>query len=344
MTRRISAVIFFILIILWHGDGVQGVGSRSSSGSKRPSRPSVHKCCPPDEALLHGKGCIRYSGSPSAYLTHLQNIMSVRVGFPVPQGQTCEMRLLRRNVEHVATWWISRVGLLAVEAPQGELAIHNYCIDDLLDPTTNEASPSAVTCVHELNGEVQLPLSAFRSKTIGKCCARDQHFSKESNQCETGSPGIPDWEVSIPGADNETQLGYTGFPKCTSGHYFTYFFNETVDDHVRLATNLSLIVVSMDGHCIEKEASVSLKEYCFDYGWDGSGVAKPLAVMCYTEKISDPHPERGPIFIAFLSISCISLIMTIVFLLALQSKGIVHHVPQVYLLQIMLNNWFKNCV
>ena len=85
----------------------------------------------------------------------------------------------------------------------------------------------------------------------------------------------------------------------------------------------------MDGPCIEEESSANLKEYCFDYEWDGSGEAKPMAAMCVRESNPTPHPERGPLLVALLSISCIALLLTMAFLVALQAKGIVHHVPQV---------------
>ncbi|KAF2367857.1 GPCR family 2 secretin-like [Trinorchestia longiramus] len=309
-----------------------GCGTTADGASRFLGRtssiPAVHKCCPRDQALLSGRGCIRSSSQPSAYLTHLQNTMSVRVGFPVPRNTTCAMMLLRRDIKHVATWWISRVGLLAVEAPQGELAIHNYCLDDLIDPATNTASPSAVTCVHELNGEVQLPLSAFRSKTVGKCCARDQHYSHVDQTCQTGAEGIPDWEVPVPGADNETQLGYTGFPGCPSRKYSTFYFENSTKDHVRLASNLSLLVIRMNGHCVEKEVIVNLKDYCFDYEWDGSGEAKPLAVICHEPEKEAFEAEQQPALLVLLSLSSIALILTIVFLVALQAKGIVRQVSQ----------------
>ncbi|XP_018009692.1 uncharacterized protein LOC108667208 [Hyalella azteca] len=329
---RVSLLLTLFLV------GLPNSGTTANGANRFLGRgsgiPAVHKCCPRDQALLSGRGCIRSSSPPSAYLTHLQNTMSVRVGFPVPRNTTCTMMMLRRDIKHVATWWISRVGLLAVEAPQGELAIHNYCLDDLVDPVTNAASPSAVTCVHELNGELQLPLSSFRSKTVGKCCARDQHFSHVNRTCQTGAEGIPDWEVPVPGADNETQLGYTGFPSCSSGKYSTYYFENNTKEHVRLSANLSLLIVRMNGHCVERESTVSLKDYCFDYEWDGKREAKPLAVVCLEpdDVLDLLEVEQQPALLVLLSLSCIALILTLIFLVALQAKGFVQHESQTDLL------------
>lgn len=326
---KLRVSLLFSIFLLWLPNATSN-GTNQHMGRSR-SIPAVNKCCPPGNALLSGKGCNESSSPPSAYLTHLQNTMSVRIGFPVPLNSTCTMRLLRRD-KHVATWWISRVGLLAVEAPQGELAIRNYCLDDLIDPITNTKSPSAVTCAHEMYSGVKLPLSSFRSKTVGKCCARDEHFSGRNQSCQTGTEGIPDWEVPIPGADNETQLGFTGFPSCP-GKYTTFYFDKTQKDHVRIARNLSLFIMKMSGHCVESEEIVSLKDYCFDYEWDGNGEAKPLAVFCH-EPDQVPKPEQEPLLLVLLSFASIALILTIGFLVALQAKGIVQHVSQVSIYEI----------
>lgn len=305
--------------------------SFASSRVSNITRTSLTKCCQTNQALLTKQGCIDSWGSPSPYLSHLQSIMAVRIGFPVLKDQDCKMRVLRRNMEHDFKWWINRAGRLVVDAPQGELEVTNYCIDDLLDPTTRVGSPSAVTCTHELKRKVQVPLSRFRVKTIGKCCPIDHFLSRHTYRCERVPSTVTDWKVIVPGSDNETHLGFTSFPKCSSGNYHSYPFLSETEDHVRLAENLSLIVVSMDGKYVERETPINLTDYCFEYEWDGVGKPKPITAICAQARPKKMayHTEKKPFLVTLLSISCIALLLTLAFLIALQAKGIVHHVPQV---------------
>jgi len=266
-------------------------------------KPSVNKCCPKGQALFHGKGCVKAQTPPSRYLSEQLKRMGVRYGLPVPQETKCEMIVWKRNVE--ARWSISETGKLAVDAPQGELAIQNYCIDDLLDIIKKTASPTAVTCRHENNGKLQvpLPLSAFRQKTVGKCCARHNYMSKNSSKCEHSSKVLARaWELPVPGVDNDTQLGYTGFPKCPDS-YSVQVFDTERDEYVRIEKDLSLVHVKMDGQCVENETSLDRTEYCFDYSRGADGTTKPLAIVC---RLPAPPPlstPRAPLLAGLLSVS-----------------------------------------
>ena len=295
--------------------------------------PAVRKCCCHGEALESGEGCVNYS-PPSEYIARINASFSVGVGFPNIFPKECNMTMVTDR------WFISERGSLVVNAHQGDLAIVNYCIDDLL--IQNKPSPRAVTCTHELRKNGALPISAFRTRTIGKCCPRDEHFLAETNECVKGAHSNMD--DTIPGAPNNTQLGFTGIPNCPDGSYATYLFDSGQQHHVRLERNLSLTLVKMDEHCIDEERIVNLGEYCLDYSWSLSNnqSSKATALLCHPKLDPTPTPMRSAWIVVLLSLSCVALTLTIIFLFALQSKGILSHVPQVEYNKAHL--YLKNCI
>ena len=330
MLIRLSVLLsfaYFLIIaslcLFEQGDAVHARCQyfRNPSFRAADRTPSVRKCCCHGEALESGEGCVNYT-PPSEYIAQINSSYSVGVGFPDIRPRECNMTMVRDK------WFISERGSLVVKAEQGDLAIVNYCIDDLL--IRNKPSPRAVTCTHELKRGA-LPLTAFRTRTIGKCCARDEHFSFDSMECVKGAHSNMD--ASIPGAPNNTQLGFTGIPECNEGEQISLFFEENKSKHVRLARNLSLIVITMDGHCIKEEKLIKLGDYCLDYSWNDkkNTTSQAVALMCLPKTQPIPTPMKSALLTFLLSMSCIALILTIVFLVALQAKGILSHVPQVSL-------------
>ncbi|XP_068243436.1 uncharacterized protein [Palaemon carinicauda] len=299
---------------------IEHFGSRLSSELESraffcPSN-SFRKCCKPDE-VLSDTGCVkpgRYY-TESSRLSQLKELLLPKTGFPMADDLRCEAISVSSS-ESDLHWWVNKHGALSLRTTHGEITTEQYCVDDF-----EGKGMAKETVVMLCRSEMQQLLpraisnSLTSSSSIGKCCPNGQHlkedFSCVENTLQTNLTNKTEFVTA-----NVTDMTFTSFPICQQGSsYHIYMLGQRENDDFAdlTATNIMKIVYK-DRGCISYQHILKNSEYCLDDYFTGSDMDAIVAVCPAQWKESTTSPNRYKILLALSSISCISLIVTAVFI------------------------------